>query len=144
MFLNYISRIKQTYAHFHQRKLTLISVQLILRLFLIFRIGKRRRVNWTEIKFNLHWWKRTSVTLNFWALGWLEATSRVRKDAKCYLHSFWPVFIVGSYIRNLKYNCSLPAEAQIESFCLCFLLIIEQGQDDSCVHLCLLLKIFLK
>ena len=49
---------KHNNAHFYQRRLILISVQLILRLFLIFRTRKRQRVNWTEIKVNLCWWKR--------------------------------------------------------------------------------------
>ena len=48
---------RDIYAHFHQRGLTLISVQLTLHLFLIFRTRKRRWVSWTEIKVNLHWWK---------------------------------------------------------------------------------------
>ena len=49
---------KQTYARFHQRRLTLIPVQVTLHLFLVLRIRKRWIVSWTEIKVNLRWWNR--------------------------------------------------------------------------------------
>jgi len=64
-------------TRFHQCRLTLISrIRDFWNYRLTFRIRKRRRVNWTEIKVNLRWWKRTLENFNL-----LETTCTVECTA---------------------------------------------------------------
>ena len=62
--LKLINSGKLQCARFHQCRLTLILIQLIYYLFLILRT-REKRVSWSEIKINLHWYKNMHKLLIF-------------------------------------------------------------------------------